>query len=203
MNQKFFPSNSKLDKVMTPEQFSQIVEAILLGKYSWACVLILRFAGYNPLHYIPYRTYNRLMKEHCESGKLTRNHKHHSDRNKESSAAIYNNLGYTLQQQGKWKDAIACYQKALALEPECIEAEVNWANMLYALGKLSSETQAHYAAMNNDFANKRKQAGDLKTAIAYYRQAISMKPDLADAYDNLRLALQEQGEYSSLPMPIN
>lgn len=55
--------NSKREKVMTPEQFNQVVEAILSGKYSWACVLILRFAGYNPLHYIPYRTYNRLMKE--------------------------------------------------------------------------------------------------------------------------------------------
>lgn len=56
--------NSKLDRTMTEEQFTQVVDAILDGKYSWACVLILRFAGYNPLHYIPYRTYNRLMKEH-------------------------------------------------------------------------------------------------------------------------------------------
>ena len=56
-------NDAKLDKVMTSEQFNEIVEAILSGKYSWACVLILRFAGYNPLHYIPYRTYNRLMKD--------------------------------------------------------------------------------------------------------------------------------------------
>ncbi|MEB3357020.1 MAG: HetP family heterocyst commitment protein [Synechococcales bacterium] len=56
----------ELGKAMTPEQFTQVVEAILEGKYSWACVLILRFAGYNPLHYIPYRTYNRLMKDHCQ-----------------------------------------------------------------------------------------------------------------------------------------
>lgn len=56
-------SESKLDRVMTAEQFDQIVEAIISGKYSWACVLILRFAGYNPLHYIPYRTYNRLTKD--------------------------------------------------------------------------------------------------------------------------------------------
>lgn len=56
---------TKLDKVMTNEQFEQIVEAILAGKYSWACVLILRSAGYNPLHYIPYRTYNRLLKDNC------------------------------------------------------------------------------------------------------------------------------------------
>jgi hypothetical protein len=61
-------SNSKLDKAMNQEQFNQVVEAILAGKYSWACVLILRFAGYNPLHYIPYRTYNRLVKENCLVG---------------------------------------------------------------------------------------------------------------------------------------
>ncbi len=112
-----------------------------------------------------------------------------------NSPAVYNNLGYTLQQQGKWEDAIACYQKALALQPECIEADVNWANALHAQGKLSSEKQTYYAAMNNDLGNKRKQAGDLKTAIAYYRQAIAMKPELADAQYNLGLALQEQGEF--------
>jgi hypothetical protein len=55
------------DKVMTLEQFTQVIEAIAEGKYSWACVLILRFAGYNPLHYIPYRTYNRLDKENSPS----------------------------------------------------------------------------------------------------------------------------------------
>lgn len=55
--------HSRLDKAMTTEQFTQVVDAILEGKYSWACVLILRYAGYNPLHYIPYRTYNRLVKE--------------------------------------------------------------------------------------------------------------------------------------------
>ncbi len=60
---------SKLDKIMTLEQFEQVVEAILAGKYSWACLLILRFGGYNPLHYIPYRTYNRLIKEHQQTPK--------------------------------------------------------------------------------------------------------------------------------------
>lgn len=61
---------SRIDKAMTPEQFTQVVEAILNGKYSWACLLILQFAGYNPLHYIPYRTYNRLMKENVPSRKV-------------------------------------------------------------------------------------------------------------------------------------
>lgn len=62
-------STTKLSKAMNPEQFNQIEEAILDGKYSWACVLLLRFAGYNPLHYIPYRTYNRLQKENCQNGR--------------------------------------------------------------------------------------------------------------------------------------
>lgn len=72
MTLQFPGSNSKLDKAMSPDQFDQVVEAILAGKYSWACVLILRFAGYNPLHYIPYRTYNRLLKENCQLGKANR-----------------------------------------------------------------------------------------------------------------------------------
>ena len=33
-------SSSKLDKAMDPEQFDQIVDAILAGKYSWACKLL-------------------------------------------------------------------------------------------------------------------------------------------------------------------
>ncbi|MGQ4649801.1 HetP family heterocyst commitment protein [Lyngbya aestuarii] len=59
-------SNRQFNKEISPEQFDQIIEAILAGKYSWACVLMLRFAGYNPLHYIPYRTHNRLIKENSQ-----------------------------------------------------------------------------------------------------------------------------------------
>ena len=41
----------------------RIITAILLGKYSWACVLMLQHMGYNPMDYIPYRTYKRLINE--------------------------------------------------------------------------------------------------------------------------------------------
>lgn len=58
-----------MDRAMNADQFNQVVDAILAGKYSWACVLILRFAGYNPLHYIPYRTYNRLIKDNSQVNK--------------------------------------------------------------------------------------------------------------------------------------
>ncbi|WP_103123536.1 HetP family heterocyst commitment protein [Nostoc cycadae] len=63
-------SISNFNKGINPQQFDQIVEAILAGKYSWACVLMLRVAGYNPLHYIPYRTYNRLLKENSSTSRV-------------------------------------------------------------------------------------------------------------------------------------
>ena len=48
---------------MNKKQVEEVVKAILARKYSWACVLILRFHGYEPIDYIPYRTYIRLLKE--------------------------------------------------------------------------------------------------------------------------------------------
>lgn len=68
MTQQAPYANAKFNKSISSEQLNQIVEAILAGKYSWACVLLLRCSGYNPLHYIPYRTYNRLLKENCQFG---------------------------------------------------------------------------------------------------------------------------------------
>ena len=41
------------------EQMDGIVTAILSGKYSYACFLMLRAVGANALHYMPYRTYIR------------------------------------------------------------------------------------------------------------------------------------------------
>ncbi|MBD2410468.1 heterocyst formation protein HetP [Nostoc calcicola FACHB-389] len=63
MNYQNSSSQKNFQKAISPEQFEQVIEAITDGRYSWACVLILRFVGYNPLHFIPQRTYSRLIKE--------------------------------------------------------------------------------------------------------------------------------------------
>ncbi|KAB8333293.1 tetratricopeptide repeat protein [Scytonema tolypothrichoides VB-61278] len=110
------------------------------------------------------------------------------------SLAIYNNLGYALQQQGLFDEAINCYQKALELKPEFVEAEANLGNALHAQGKLSSEKQLHYAQLNHKLGVQRKNAGDIKTAIAYFKQALAIQPNLVEAYYNLGSVLQEQGE---------
>ncbi|MEH2231816.1 MAG: tetratricopeptide repeat protein [Nostoc sp.] len=114
---------------------------------------------------------------------------------KTDSAPLYNNLGYTLQLQSKWEEAVACYQKALELQPNCIEAEANLGNALHAQGKLSSQQQAQYGALNNELGRSRHQVKDLKTAVAYYRVAIALQPDLLDAHYNLGIALQQQGDF--------
>jgi hypothetical protein len=53
-------------EVTSSKNFDEIISAIISGKYSWACFLMLRWANYNPIQYIPYRTYNRLIKENSK-----------------------------------------------------------------------------------------------------------------------------------------
>lgn len=52
---------------MNKKQIEEVIKTILARKYSWACVLILRFHGYDPIDYIPYRTYIRLLKENYQA----------------------------------------------------------------------------------------------------------------------------------------
>ena len=112
------------------------------------------------------------------------------------SLALHHNLGYTLQQQDRLEEAIAYYQKARELHPDSIEAEVMWANALYAQGTLPAEKHADYAHMNCELGDKRTKVSDLKVAVEYYRQAITIAPDCAQAHCHLGVVLHKQGEYS-------
>lgn len=67
---------------LNEEQFSQVLSAIIDGKYSWACALFLKFSGHDPRNYLPYRTYIRLIKERCQR--------------QETSNRLNNNLSPTL-----------------------------------------------------------------------------------------------------------
>ncbi|MDD1413308.1 HetP family heterocyst commitment protein [Dolichospermum sp. ST_con] len=73
MSQNFSGYHSSVNKKIKTEQIEQIIKAIISGKYSWACVLVLQFAGYNPMDYIPYRTYIRLLKTNCLLGNSQQN----------------------------------------------------------------------------------------------------------------------------------
>ncbi|MFB2975792.1 HetP family heterocyst commitment protein, partial [Microseira sp. BLCC-F43] len=92
-----------LDKFLTDEQFEQVVEAIRNEKYAWACVLILRFAGYNPLHYIPYRTYNWIVKATYQKRKSHQNKPDSIDR-VNSGGVTNNDRSYEGQELGEIAD---------------------------------------------------------------------------------------------------
>lgn len=66
MSYQVSPQQKNYQKAISSEQLNQVIEAITEGRYSWACVLLLRFVGYNPLHFIPQRTYSRLIKENSQ-----------------------------------------------------------------------------------------------------------------------------------------
>lgn len=114
---------TKLDKVMDPEQFNQIIDAILEGKYSWACVLILRFSGYNPLHFIPYRTYNRLTKDHCSPCKAP------SRSDKDLTKAAEPACEHSTSQQSLSQIKELDYQEVVNEQSKCFYGgsnQVNW-----------------------------------------------------------------------------
>lgn len=59
----FSNHDAKNTNTIKAQQMDLIIESILQGKYSSACLLLLEAVGHNPLHYMPYRTYNRLQKQ--------------------------------------------------------------------------------------------------------------------------------------------
>ncbi|MEB3150305.1 MAG: HetP family heterocyst commitment protein, partial [Sphaerospermopsis sp.] len=63
MIQENFEQHQQLDKIFKDAQFQQIIKAIILGKYAWACVLFLHFSGCDPLEYIPHETYSKLVQD--------------------------------------------------------------------------------------------------------------------------------------------
>jgi hypothetical protein len=58
-----YEQNKQLNKIFNQSQFREIIKAIILGKYSWACILFLHFSGCDPLDYIPHETYSKLIRE--------------------------------------------------------------------------------------------------------------------------------------------
>jgi tetratricopeptide (TPR) repeat protein len=79
------------------------------------------------------------------------------------------NLAAALQADGRPRDAIEHYQRAIALQPD-------------------------YAPAYNNLGVARRAAGDLDQAIAAYERAVAMKPEYPDAHYNLANALLDKNK---------
>lgn len=77
MIQENFEQNQQLDQIFKDSQFQQIIKAIILGKYAWACVLFLHFSGYDPLEYIPDETYSKLVQDNYIFTETNQHSNHH------------------------------------------------------------------------------------------------------------------------------
>jgi protein O-GlcNAc transferase len=53
--------------------------------------------------------------------------------------------------------------------------------------------KAEFPIAWNNLAGVFKEEGNMATAIAYYREALALCPEFADAHSNLGNALKEQG----------
>jgi tetratricopeptide (TPR) repeat protein len=91
------------------------------------------------------------------------------------SLTVINLLGTALQVQGKLKEAVQAFDKAIQLKPDSAEAYSNRGNALKELGQVE-----HAVASYDD-------------AVASYDQAIQLKPDFAEAYYNRGNGLRDLG----------
>lgn len=82
----------------------------------------------------------------------------------------HNNRGAALKALGRFDEALASYEKAIALKPDYADAFHNRANVLRELKRFDE-------------------------ALASYDKAISLRPNYANAFNNRGGALQEQKRF--------
>ena len=99
--------------------------------------------------------------------------------------------GNAVEEQGKHKDALKCYEKATELAPNLPRAHLNRGNSLLELADIEGALAAYdkaltldpkYAAAHFNRGNACFRSGQHTVALQAYEQAIRLKPDFADAF---------------------
>jgi tetratricopeptide (TPR) repeat protein len=100
-------------------------------------------------------------------------------------------------------EAIACYKKAIELNPKFAWAHNNLGNALLDKGQVDEavaclkkaiELNPKYAVAHYDLGVALRKQRKLEEAVAEYREAIALKPDYAMAHNNLGNLLREKGQ---------
>jgi len=118
------------------------------------------------------------------------------------NARAHYNLGTTLMEPNRSKEAIAEYETALQLKPDYVEAHINLGSLLFAEGH-TAEAIAHYEEAlrlspdspdaHSDLGNALNVEGRTAEAIAQCEEALRLKPDFAEAHNNLGIVLSAAG----------
>jgi protein O-GlcNAc transferase len=118
-------------------------------------------------------------------------------------AEAHNDLGNVLGAQGKFVQAVACFERAAALKPDYADAHYNRGLALGNLGRfgdaagsfqrvlaLNPQSALAHAAL----AATLRELGRRAEAVAHYRRAAALMPNFAGAHNNLANALMELGQ---------
>ncbi|MGL5508018.1 MAG: tetratricopeptide repeat protein, partial [Microcoleaceae cyanobacterium] len=116
------------------------------------------------------------------------------------------NLGSMYYLQENWQGAIACYEKALVLQPDFQAAKFNLVKVLERIGKTTEAKQLleEIPPINNLSAPAQKywqqakslaQSGQLDEAIAHYQEVIKLQPDLPETHCQIGIHLKQQGKW--------
>jgi protein O-mannosyl-transferase len=116
-------------------------------------------------------------------------------RYKPNDASAHSNLGNTYGMQGKFDLAIPEYMEAIRLNPKDSQAQNNLGITLFKQGK-AADAISHYRAALDIKANDPQihynlgvallQLGQQQAALAQFTEAVRLKPDYAEAQNQLR-----------------
>ena len=117
----------------------------------------------------------------------------------EGSAYAHCQEGAVLLDLGRASEALASFERAIALEPQCVEAH-NYRGMALQQLQRSAEALASIeralslrpesAELHNNRGNLLRHLQRFAEALASYERAIALQPDFAAPYNNLGLVLQ-------------
>ncbi len=115
-----------------------------------------------------------------------------------NDAEAHNNLGLTLKNLGRLKEAEGYYRNAIRIKPDFAEAHDNHGVLLKDLGRLKEAEASHREAIrlkpelagaHTNLGVTLKDLGRLKEAEASHREAVRLNPDLAEAHSSLLFCL--------------
>jgi tetratricopeptide (TPR) repeat protein len=122
---------------------------------------------------------------------------------KPDSAAAHFNLGSALQAQGNLTDAVVPYRRAIELKCDFGEAHSNLGTVLQSLGRIEdaiacyrqSATLTDLPDAHYNLGSILQSQGYVDEAIDSYHRALALRPDYAEAHNNLALLMLLKGDY--------
>jgi Tfp pilus assembly protein PilF/SAM-dependent methyltransferase len=117
-------------------------------------------------------------------------------------AATLIDEGNALEELGRIPEAMARYDAAVQVDPQCARAHLNRGNILLAGTRFDEALTAYqraitcdptYAAAHFNLGNLNSRIGEFGLALHNYRTSIDIRPDFADAFIAMANALDSLG----------